>query len=140
MGCINSKRLVAGDSPLHSASTTGHGSGIVNPPSRNHSRTLVSEHKGDGKSEDRSRDGKKSKKDCSKGSGNFSFKMSFSHRSVEAEQNAAGWPPWLTANAGEAIHGWVPLRADSYVKLDKVRNPVLAFVISGLKFSFSNVF
>ncbi|KAL0925102.1 hypothetical protein M5K25_003411 [Dendrobium thyrsiflorum] len=41
-------------------------------------------------------------------------------KSVEGEQVAAGWPAWLAAVAGEAIHGWVPRRADSFEKLDKI--------------------
>lgn len=35
-------------------------------------------------------------------------------------QVVAGWPSWLTAVAGEAISGWVPRKADSFEKLDKV--------------------
>ncbi|KAJ6348508.1 hypothetical protein OIU76_004890 [Salix suchowensis] len=35
-------------------------------------------------------------------------------------QVVAGWPSWLTAVAGEAINGWVPRRADSFEKLDKL--------------------
>lgn len=38
----------------------------------------------------------------------------------EGEQVAAGWPGWLSAVAGEAIRGWVPRRADSFEKLDKI--------------------
>ncbi|KAI0522540.1 hypothetical protein KFK09_004920 [Dendrobium nobile] len=38
----------------------------------------------------------------------------------EGEQVAAGWPAWLVAVAGEAIRGWVPRRADSFEKLDKI--------------------
>ncbi|KAI8534027.1 hypothetical protein RHMOL_Rhmol10G0056400 [Rhododendron molle] len=41
-------------------------------------------------------------------------------RYTEAEQIAAGWPPWLTAVAGEAVDGWMPMRADLFEKLDKV--------------------
>ncbi|XP_071725891.1 probable serine/threonine-protein kinase At1g54610 [Rutidosis leptorrhynchoides] len=41
-------------------------------------------------------------------------------RATEGEQVAAGWPPWLAAVAGEAIKGWVPRRADSFEKLDKI--------------------
>lgn len=41
-------------------------------------------------------------------------------KAAEGEQVAAGWPPWLAAVAGEAIRGWVPRRADSFEKLDKV--------------------
>lgn len=39
---------------------------------------------------------------------------------VEGEQVAAGWPAWLSAVAGEAIRGWIPRRADSFEKLDKI--------------------
>lgn len=44
-------------------------------------------------------------------------------RAVEGEQVAAGWPPWLVAVAPEAVRGWVPRRAESFEKLDKVRPP-----------------
>lgn len=120
MGCINSKKLVGEVSPVHSAARTEHGSTIVEPSSRSQSKMLVFENKRDGKLEDHSRDGKRSKTNSSKRSGNFSFRMGLSHRFVEAEQNAAGWPSWLTVVAGEAVHGWVPLRADSFEKLNKV--------------------
>ncbi|GJP79470.1 hypothetical protein CLOP_g9702 [Closterium sp. NIES-67] len=41
-------------------------------------------------------------------------------RSLEGEQVAAGWPSWLASVASEAIKGWVPRRADSFEKLDKI--------------------
>lgn len=41
-------------------------------------------------------------------------------KASEREQVAAGWPLWLAAVAGEAIKGWLPRRADSFEKLDKV--------------------
>ncbi|PSS16179.1 Serine/threonine-protein kinase [Actinidia chinensis var. chinensis] len=41
-------------------------------------------------------------------------------KAAEGEQVAAGWPPWLSAVAGEAIRGWLPRRADSFEKLDKI--------------------
>ncbi|KAK9674457.1 hypothetical protein RND81_12G233900 [Saponaria officinalis] len=41
-------------------------------------------------------------------------------KAVEGEQVAAGWPTWLAAVAGDAIKGWVPRRADSFEKLDKI--------------------
>lgn len=41
-------------------------------------------------------------------------------KAIEGEQVAAGWPSWLAAVAGEAIKGWLPRRADSFEKLDKV--------------------
>ncbi|XP_057419548.1 probable serine/threonine-protein kinase At1g09600 isoform X2 [Lotus japonicus] len=42
-------------------------------------------------------------------------------KAMEGEQVAAGWPSWLAAVAGEAIQGWLPRRADSFEKLDKVK-------------------
>lgn len=39
---------------------------------------------------------------------------------LRGEQVAAGWPAWLSAVAGEAINGWLPRRADSFEKIDKV--------------------
>ncbi|EFJ28510.1 hypothetical protein SELMODRAFT_451492 [Selaginella moellendorffii] len=39
---------------------------------------------------------------------------------IEGEQVAAGWPGWLSAVASEAIRGWIPRRADSFEKLDKI--------------------
>ncbi|CAH9083237.1 unnamed protein product [Cuscuta epithymum] len=41
-------------------------------------------------------------------------------KAAEGEQVAAGWPPWLAAVAGEAIGGWIPRRADSFEKMDKI--------------------
>lgn len=41
-------------------------------------------------------------------------------KATEGEQVAAGWPAWLANVAGEAINGWLPRRADSFEKLDKV--------------------
>lgn len=38
----------------------------------------------------------------------------------QGEQVAAGWPSWLTAVCGEALSGWVPRKADTFEKIDKV--------------------
>lgn len=54
------------------------------------------------------------------GSESVSFRLGNLHKYVEGEQVAAGWPAWLSAVAGEAIQGWVPLKADSFEKLEKV--------------------
>ncbi|KAJ0972212.1 hypothetical protein J5N97_020171 [Dioscorea zingiberensis] len=37
-----------------------------------------------------------------------------------AEHVAAGWPSWLTSVAAEAVRGWLPRRAESFEKLDKI--------------------
>uniref|UniRef100_A0A6V7Q7K3 [RNA-polymerase]-subunit kinase n=1 Tax=Ananas comosus var. bracteatus TaxID=296719 RepID=A0A6V7Q7K3_ANACO len=39
---------------------------------------------------------------------------------VEGEHAAAGWPRWLTEVAGEAVRGWLPRKAESFEKLDKI--------------------
>lgn len=41
-------------------------------------------------------------------------------KATEAEQVAAGWPSWLAVVAGEAIKGWLPKRANNFIKLEKV--------------------
>ncbi|XP_039058192.1 probable serine/threonine-protein kinase At1g09600 [Hibiscus syriacus] len=35
-------------------------------------------------------------------------------------QVVAGWPSWLAAVAGEAINGWIPRKAESFEKLEKI--------------------
>ncbi|CAL5361282.1 unnamed protein product [Camellia sinensis] len=54
------------------------------------------------------------------GGESLSFRLGNLQKYVEGEQVAAGWPAWFSAVAGEAIHGWVPLSADSFEKLEKV--------------------
>ncbi|XP_020252982.1 probable serine/threonine-protein kinase At1g54610 isoform X2 [Asparagus officinalis] len=39
---------------------------------------------------------------------------------VSTEYVIAGWPSWLTSVAAEAIKGWLPRRAESFEKLDKI--------------------
>lgn len=41
-------------------------------------------------------------------------------KAMEAEQVAAGWPSWLSSVAGEALEGWLPRKAETFEKLDKV--------------------
>ncbi|VFQ77653.1 unnamed protein product [Cuscuta campestris] len=47
----------------------------------------------------------------------FSIKFG---RLTEGEHAAAGWPSWLSAVAGEAVEGWLPLRADKFQRLEKI--------------------
>jgi hypothetical protein len=42
------------------------------------------------------------------------------HKYIEGEAVAAGWPAWLSSVAAEAVQGWIPLKADSFEKLEKV--------------------
>ena len=123
MGCINSKNAVAGAPSSSPSSPLDHVLVEALPPvssvagSKGHS--LVLDHKASSILAEENK--KKFKKNSSrKSSGSFSFRLGFSRRHVEAEHNAAGWPSWLTAAAGEAVQGWIPLRADTFQKLDKV--------------------
>ncbi|XP_010539977.1 PREDICTED: probable serine/threonine-protein kinase At1g54610 [Tarenaya hassleriana] len=50
----------------------------------------------------------------------LSFRLGNLSRYLEAEQVAAGWPAWLSNVAGDAIHGWIPLRSDAFEKLEKI--------------------
>lgn len=59
------------------------------------------------------------KRDNSEDLSNFPS-MSTLPRALEGEQVAAGWPSWLVMVAGESIRGWIPRKADTFEKLDKV--------------------
>ncbi|KAL2469640.1 Protein kinase superfamily protein [Abeliophyllum distichum] len=50
---------------------------------------------------------------------NAVFSIKFG-RLTESDNVAAGWPTWLSAVAGEAIEGWLPLRSDAFEKLEKI--------------------
>lgn len=54
---------------------------------------------------------------------------------VDGAQIAAGWPSWLTNVAGEAIKGWIPRKADSFEKLDKVcdTQPFYLYFCAGMR-------
>ena len=41
---------------------------------------------------------------------------------LRGEQVAAGWPMWLSDACGEVLNGWIPRRADTFEKIDKVRS------------------
>ncbi|KAJ7956430.1 Protein kinase superfamily protein [Quillaja saponaria] len=64
--------------------------------------------------------GKSGRTSSNGGCDSLSFRFGNLPKYVEGEQVAAGWPAWLSAVAGEAIQGWVPLRADAFEKLEKI--------------------
>ncbi|ESQ49569.1 hypothetical protein EUTSA_v10020353mg [Eutrema salsugineum] len=41
-------------------------------------------------------------------------------KNLLGEQVAAGWPPWLSEVCGEALSGWLPRKADSFEKIEKI--------------------
>lgn len=132
MGCVSSKKAAKADSsPVFEASVSKtrvseNATLKLNYvfSSKNPSGALDFGSKEGGRSEDKlkgSRELKKLKKGSSnKKSNAFSIKLGLSLRHVDAEQIAAGWPAWLTAAAGEAVYGLVPMRAESFEKLEKI--------------------
>ncbi|CAK8540674.1 unnamed protein product [Lathyrus sativus] len=121
MGCVNSKKARRGRtntvSPVGpyvyktSSRKRSNGSGRsmvveASSSSRGHSGVLANQQQ-----QQQQEERKK---------GDLNVRIGLSHRFVEGEQVAAGWPSWLTSVAGEAIHGLVPLKTDSFEKLDKV--------------------
>jgi cyclin-dependent kinase 12/13 len=132
MGCISSKHAAKTSSP---APTVGEIIDVV-PSSKGHSGLSVLESKSS-LEENKNRKFKKNSSKKSSGSA-FSFRIGFTQRFVEAEQNAAGWPPWLTASAAEAVQGWIPLKADAFQKLDKV---ILCYcILHHSNFPFTSLF
>ncbi|RDX81586.1 Protein IMPAIRED IN BABA-INDUCED STERILITY 1, partial [Mucuna pruriens] len=115
MGCINSKNAVAG--ALSPSPAMVDIAETVPASTRDHSGLHGYEPKTGSEDE---RNNKFKKNSSKKSGGSFNFRLGLAQRHVEAEQNAAGWPPWLTAAAAEAIQGWIPLKADSFQKLEKV--------------------
>lgn len=142
MGCVSSKR--ARRSPSPSPVLDGSTTGAV-PVRRNASvnthfdpslakrgafggellEKIKEEPEKENEEESVGRSARELKKSKTNKKGNSEKKAAFSlrfGRYTEAEQIAAGWPPWLTAVAAEAVDGWMPLRADLFEKLDKVVN------------------
>ncbi|WCJ25663.1 Protein kinase superfamily protein [Euphorbia peplus] len=133
MGCVSSKRA-RNSSPVLDYSSVfppPREEGSLRHPSgslRKDEREASSRRRKDDVVQDRSGSGhgnggqlKRVRRRSSGGfSGPISFKFGFSQRNVAAEQIAAGWPSWLSSAAAEAIHGWVPLKADAFVKLEKI--------------------
>uniref|UniRef100_A0A5B6YN06 Protein kinase domain-containing protein n=1 Tax=Davidia involucrata TaxID=16924 RepID=A0A5B6YN06_DAVIN len=137
MGCISSKRARS-SSPAFDLSVppardnNGSSSGNLDSLLRNHRgggfgelekiKEEPEKENEDSVSVGRNRNRELGKsKSSKKGSSEkrITFSLRFG-RYAEAEQIAAGWPPWLSAVAGEAVEGWLPLRSDLFEKLDKI--------------------
>ncbi|KAK9073244.1 hypothetical protein SSX86_007568 [Deinandra increscens subsp. villosa] len=116
MGCVTSKQAV---SVTPAADHSGRHGGDVIAELQNSSSS--SRKKKKIRNESGTELGESGRTSSSNGGGDsVSFRLGNLHKYVEAEQVAAGWPAWLSAVAGEAIQGWVPLRAESFEKLEKV--------------------
>ncbi|KAG4399489.1 hypothetical protein GLYMA_08G240700v4 [Glycine max] len=114
MGCASSKKTVAG-----AGGSTPEGPCMVRSSSRRQGNNGSGRNRKGVAAEAREGEAREWSKGSLRG-GTGSVSLRLSCRFVEAEQNAAGWPPWLTSVAGEAIQGWVPLKTDSFERLDKI--------------------
>lgn len=145
MGCVTSKQAVSVTPAFdHSGAfrdNSGSGSGLNS--GRNDGFVVEVETKKSKKKKKRSELGlsgselSESGRASSNGGGTestASFRLGNLQKYVEGEQVAAGWPAWLSAVAGEAIQGWVPLKADSFEKLEKVNT----FNTSSIQFTKDN--
>ncbi|MQL87420.1 hypothetical protein Taro_019935 [Colocasia esculenta] len=120
MGCIASKHAVSVTPALdHSGAIRDQSQGgILASSLRNRAAVgnLEKKKHGDVGPDESTESGKTS----SNGASSLSFRLQNLHKYMEGEQVAAGWPAWLSAVAGEAIQGWVPLKSDSFEKLEKI--------------------
>ncbi|KAI7741415.1 hypothetical protein M8C21_000875 [Ambrosia artemisiifolia] len=118
MGCISSKHVA--NSPLpHSSLTRNHPvNGLTekikdDDDDNDNNVSGYEDPKNDSNVLNHHSNSKHSKKPS------FTFSVRFGRSSV-AEHVAAGWPAWLSAVAGEAIDGWVPLKSDTFERFEKI--------------------
>lgn len=112
MGCVSSKQAVSVTPAIDHSGAFGRIVAVESDRKRGESGRASQSEVG------------KSGRASSNGVGgceSLSFRLGNIHKYVQGEHVAAGWPAWLSAVAGEAIHGWVPLRADAFEKLEKVQ-------------------
>lgn len=119
MGCIASKQAVSVTPAFDYSGSTYSGSGMSVKSRRGRRKKLEELEKRSIKGGEESELGE-SGRGSSSNADSISMRLGNLHKYIEGEQVAAGWPAWLTAVAGEAIQGWVPLKADSFEKLEKV--------------------
>ncbi|GJN21344.1 hypothetical protein PR202_gb08813 [Eleusine coracana subsp. coracana] len=58
--------------------------------------------------------------DGNNGVGGAAAVISSMPQGFSGEHVIAGWPSWLTSVAGEIVEGWLPRRADTFERLDKI--------------------
>ncbi|KAM7483349.1 hypothetical protein LguiB_007932 [Lonicera macranthoides] len=118
MGCVSSKQAVSVTPTLDHSDVFRDNAGLGSGRSRCGSVVELEKNK----KKQRSDSGLSGTElgGSGRASESVSFRLGNLQKYVEGEQVAAGWPAWLSAVAGEAIHGWVPLKADSFEKLEKI--------------------
>ncbi|KAL6995149.1 Protein IMPAIRED IN BABA-INDUCED STERILITY 1 [Sarracenia purpurea var. burkii] len=124
MGCVTSKQAVSVTPALDHSGVFRDNAAVGSGRSRGSTLAELEKKKTEsGLSGSELGESGRASSNCFGGSGggeSLSFRLGNLQKYVEGEQVAAGWPAWLSAVAGEAIHGWVPLSADSFEKLEKI--------------------
>ena len=137
MGCVASKKAV---SVTPAVDTSGvlrdHRQGLGAASASSSRRHRAEEPRWEKEKNDRREPGDSGEVSV-KSASSRSFRLGSLPKSVQGEQVAAGWPAWLSAVAGEAIQGWVPLKADSFEKLEKVTGRLFKLMLA-IFFSFKS--
>ncbi|KAL1197309.1 Protein IMPAIRED IN BABA-INDUCED STERILITY 1 [Cardamine amara subsp. amara] len=126
MGCVSSKQSVSVTPAIDLSGVfrdnacSDSGRIVVEDPHPATEKKLVSWRSKSGKKSSSSKKSGSELSESGRASSNCSFRLGNLSKYLEAEQVAAGWPAWLSNVAGEAIHGWVPLRSDAFEKLEKI--------------------
>ncbi|XP_043705745.1 protein IMPAIRED IN BABA-INDUCED STERILITY 1-like isoform X2 [Telopea speciosissima] len=121
MGCFNSKQAVSVTPAFDfSGGLRDKGSGILGSSLRKRDGVESEKKKVEPGDSGVGELGESRRGSSTGGESSFSLRLGNLQKYVEGEQVAAGWPAWLSAVAGEAIQGWVPLSADSFEKLEKI--------------------
>ncbi|THG07480.1 hypothetical protein TEA_010387 [Camellia sinensis var. sinensis] len=140
MGCVTSKQAVSvtpaldhsgafRDNAAAGGSGRSRGSGVVDLEKKKKKRT------DSGVSENEL--GESGRVSSNGGGGeSLSFRLGNLQKYVEGEQVAAGWPAWLSAVAGEAIHGWVG--QGTYSSVFRARNLETGRIVALKKVRFDN--
>ncbi|KAM7266908.1 hypothetical protein ACFE04_009074 [Oxalis oulophora] len=125
MGCVSSKQTVTVTPALDYSSGSKGNSGRIRVGLKDYefntsgkSRSSSSKKKSSS-DVDLGNDSGRTSSNCN-GSDSVSFRLGNLNKYVEREQVAAGWPAWLSAVAGEAIQGSIPLKSDAFEKLEKI--------------------
>ncbi|XP_020226560.1 protein IMPAIRED IN BABA-INDUCED STERILITY 1 isoform X1 [Cajanus cajan] len=117
MGCVSSKQAVSVTPAIdHSGAFRANAAGLGESERKEKRNRKRNESGGASQSEVGESGRTSSNSNCD----SLSFRLGNLQKYVQGEHVAAGWPAWLSAVAGEAIHGWFPLRADAFEKLEKI--------------------
>ncbi|XWS37073.1 hypothetical protein CRYUN_Cryun19dG0011600 [Craigia yunnanensis] len=124
MGCVFGKQSQSPSSDQRRSNTTA----TFHPPrtrrrrSSDESSTVVSVTDAvDGVVDIKEQERPRQQQQKARHTGDFPFSIPAPEiRRTPQELNRQGWPSWLMAVAGEAIHDWTPRRANTFEKLDKI--------------------